>query len=142
MKRHMALGLAASRCVFGALGLLAPIVTQRLSLLDEARDASTVAGWRFFGTRALALGAAYLTADDDTRRHLDRAGLVVDTLDTTFLAAMAARGRLRPSSAAWLALITASAAAIGVANVTAADDESVTGRTGAAAGRETRGGTG
>jgi hypothetical protein len=121
MRRKMALGLAATRCALGALGLFGPVLTQRLSLLEESEEVSAVLGWRFFGTRALALGSAYLTADIPTRRHLDRAGLLVDTLDTSFLAAMAVRGRLRPRTAGWLALITAGAATIGAANVTAGD---------------------
>ena len=123
MKRQLALGLAAVRCTLGTLGLLAPVATQRLSLLDRSDDPSTVAGWRFFGTRALALGVAYLTANDATRHHLDRAGLVVDTLDTAFLATMAARGHLRPRTAGWLALVTAGSAAIGVANVLPPDPQ-------------------
>ena len=112
------LGLAAGRIVLGAAGLLAPGLVQRTCLMEEQRNESTTSAWRYFGSRALALGLGYLAADDHQRRHLDRVGLIVDTTDTLFLAAMAARGSLRPSRAAWMGTTTVAATAVGLAAMT------------------------
>lgn len=74
-------------------------------------------GRRCFGVRALGLGVGYLTAGESTRRHLHRANLLVDAMDTAFIVGMAARGSVPLPAAAWLGVITGSAAAIGMANV-------------------------
>lgn len=95
-----------------------PGLLQRTCLMEEQRNESNISAWRYFGSRALALGLGYLAADDHQRRHLDRVGLIVDTTDTLFLAAMAARGSLRPSRAAWMGTTTVAATAIGLAAVT------------------------
>lgn len=109
--------VAAARIAMGLLGLAAPATTQRLSLLGGETTAIVHLWTRFWATRAIGLGASYLTADLPTRRHLIRAGLLVDGLDTAFLVAMAARRRLPTSAVAWLATITATAAAADVVEI-------------------------
>lgn len=110
--------LAAGRIVLGVAALAAPRMLQRACLLEARHQESTTAAWRYFGSRDLALGVGYLTADEHQRRHLDRVGLAVDVTDTLFLAAMAASGSLRASRAAWMGTTTVAATVIGVAAVT------------------------
>lgn len=117
MREQFATGLALTRIVLGVIALAAPTTTQRLSLLEPNDDPGARTGWRYFGVRAIGLGVGYLTADERTRRHLHRAQLLVDSLDTAFIAAMAARRSIPLPAAAWLGAITGSATAIGVANV-------------------------
>ncbi len=119
MREQFANGLAVTRIVLGSLALLAPTTIQRLSLLEPDDRPGARTGWRYFGVRAIGLGVGYLTADARTRRHLDRAQLLVDSLDTAFIAAMAARGSVPLPAAAWLGTVTGGAAAIGVANLQA-----------------------
>lgn len=119
MREQLANGLAVTRIVLGTFALLAPTTIQRLSLLEADDRPGARTGWRYFGVRAIGLGVGYLTADERTRRHLDRAQLLVDGLDTAFIAAMAVRGSVPRPAAAWLGTVTGGAAAIGVANVRA-----------------------
>lgn len=121
--RRVRLGLAAARVVIGAAGLLAPRLLQRACLLEPRDDPSTTTAWRYFGGRALALGAGHLLGDQEQRRVLDRVGLLVDATDTAFLAAMVVRGSLRPLPAAWMGSTTVTATAIGVLAVRGAAAE-------------------
>lgn len=119
MPRQLALGLAAVRIASGAVGLVAPRLLHRMSGFEFDTSPAALAYTRYFATRAIALGLGYLLADESTRKHLDRIGLIADGGDTLFAAAMVSRGSLSPRSAAWLMAVTGSATAIDIANVSA-----------------------
>lgn len=121
MPRQLALGLAAVRIASGAVGLVAPRLLHRMSGLDSDASPAAVTYTRYFATRAIALGIGYLLANESTRNHLDRIGLIADGGDTLFAAAMVTRGSLPPRAAAWLMAVTGSATAIDIANVRAAE---------------------
>lgn len=92
-----------------------------MSGLDSDASPAAVTYTRYFATRAIALGIGYLLANESTRNHLDRIGLIADGGDTLFAAAMVTRGSLPPPAAAWLMAVTGSATAIDIANVRAAE---------------------
>jgi hypothetical protein len=70
---------------------------------------------RVFGVRAIALGAGYVLADDPSRALWERLWLLCDAADTAMGAAMVARRRLGPVTAAQALLLTGGATAIDVA---------------------------
>jgi hypothetical protein len=59
----------------------------------------------------------YLTADEQTRRHLIRVGFLVDALDTAFLLSMSTRRETPKPAALWLASLTALATAGDLAEI-------------------------
>lgn len=116
-QRRLAFGLALVRIGSGALALVAPRVLHRLSGLEPDVSQAAITYTRYFGTRALGLGISYLMADERLRRDLVRLGVLVDGGDTIFAAGMLAQGTLPVRTAAWLMLVTGSAAAIDIANI-------------------------
>lgn len=117
MQTNTRLTLAAGRVICGVVGLAAPRILHRLSLLDADGSPAAMAYTRFFGTRAIGLGVGYILGDATARRHLDRVGLLVDASDTVALASMLARGRISPGAGLYLMTATASAAAVGIASL-------------------------
>jgi hypothetical protein len=104
--------LGLGRIIAGGAAWAAPAAAwQQFGLPDAAANAEAQLLGRLFGSRDLVLGAALLVAKTPaTRRHILRAGLVVDGLD--LVASALAKEKLSPKGMASIAGGAASAIAV------------------------------
>lgn len=85
--------LAAGRIAAGVAAWLAPNLSARLMGMQPS--ASATLGLRLFGARDVALGVAYLKADQKVREKLLTLGMAVDGGDALAALAAGRRGGIR-----------------------------------------------
>lgn len=105
---------AGGRVLWGTLALAAPGLNVKLAGLGDRDTPELRYMIRIFGSRAVALGLGYLLSDSAARRRWRRLCLLVDVCDTAAGAAHVVRGDVPRASAAGLAAITGTYAALGV----------------------------
>jgi hypothetical protein len=104
--------LAAGRILLGTVALAAP--ARLVGSFGLGRSPELNYMTRIYGSRAIALGAGYLSEPKEHRGRWHRLGLFVDTSDTlTAVGHLARRDVSRPAAAALCAL-TGAYAVIGV----------------------------
>lgn len=107
--------MAIGRIALGAGSLVAPTALARLLGIASSGELTYLT--RVFGGRAIALGAAYLLADDAGRTRLQRLCVGVDISDTVDGAGHLVRGDVPRRAMVPMVLLTGSYAVVGVARL-------------------------
>jgi hypothetical protein len=108
--------LALFRIGLGAFAWLAPRTMNRIfGVRREDESPALIYMNRVFGVRAISLGIGYLSSRGRARELWHRLWLLCDSADTAMGLGMAARGQLRPFTAAQALLITGGATAVDLA---------------------------